>query len=405
MDADSELLAVINKSDFKRKLEPGERVRITDINGLNLVISGTGKQTSFSFEHRCTFNGKRIVKKIRAETLEEARKIALDRYTKAKSGLHPDGIAECDLTLAHAVSDYQALQKQKKISQATEKKLNLTINKYLKPHFDYPLSKIKARTVCDLILRPIIDNGCWDMVTYVKRLLQKVMQLARAKYPEWNLDGLFEIDMLIQKPAGTKQHHPAMTDGDSASNIRSLYDVFRCISQMSSRCLCELSLHLLLRPSEIVELQVTDVNMQSRVLTVQKTKTIRDGSGFRVPLSDQAVKLLNIAISAKKNPKNPYLFESRQQLNGHMNHETVNTTLKRHGFKGIQTAHGFRAVGRTWMESQNVKFEVAEMCLSHKTGNSTVNAYRRTDYLEERKAVMQRWSDFITESSQGMSLA
>ncbi len=396
---------MIKKGDLQRKLADGEKVRITDINGLSLIIKGTKKGTTYSYVHRTTLDGKRIDRTIRAETLEEARKIALDRYTKAKSGLHPEGISECDLTLSHAVSDYQALQKQKKIAPATEKKLNLIVGKYLKPHFDYPLSKIKTRTVCDLILKPVIDNGNWETVSYLKRLLQKVMQLARAKYPEWNLDGLFEIDMLIQKPAGTSQHHPAMTDGDSASNIRSLYDVFRCISQMSSRCLCELSLHLLLRPSEIVELQVTDVNMQSRILTVRKTKTIRDGSGFRVPLSDQAVKLLNIAISAKKNPKNPYLFESRQQLAGHMSHETVNTTLKRHGFKGIQTAHGFRAVGRTWMESQNVKFEVAEMCLSHKTGNSTVNAYRRTDYLEERKAVMQKWSDFITESSQGMSLA
>ena len=396
---------MIKKGDLQRKLADGEKVRITDINGLSLIIKGTKKGTTYSYVHRTTLDGKRIDRTIRAETLEEARKIALDRYTKAKSGLHPEGISECDLTLSHAVSDYQALQMQKKIAPATEKKLNLIVGKYLKPHFDYPLSKIKTRTVCDLILKPIIDNGNWETVSYLKRLLQKVMQLARAKYPEWNLDGLFEIDMLIQKPAGTSQHHPAMTDGDSASNIRSLYDVFRCISQMSSRCLCELSLHLLLRPSEIVELQVTDVNMQSRILTVQKTKTIRDGSGFRVPLSEQAVKLLNIAISAKRNPKNPYLFESRQQLAGHMSHETVNTTLKRHGFKGIQTAHGFRAVGRTWMESQNVKFEVAEMCLSHKTGNSTVNAYRRTDYLEERKAVMQKWSDFITESSQGMSLA
>ena len=396
---------MIKKGDLQRKLADGEKVRITDINGLSLIIKGTKKGTTYSYVHRTTLDGKRIDRTIRAETLEEARKIALDRYTKAKSGLHPEGISECDLTLAQAVSDYQALQKQKKIAPATEKKLNLIIGKYLKPHFDYQLSKIKTRTVCDLILKPAIDNGNWETVSYLKRLLQKVMQLARAKYPEWNLDGLFEIDMLIQKPAGTSQHHPAMTDGDSASNIRSLYDVFRCISQMSSRCLCELSLHLLLRPSEIVELQVTDVNMQSRVLTVQKTKTIRDGSGFRVPLSDQAVKLLNIAISAKKNPKNPYLFESRQQLAGHMSHETVNTTLKRHGFKGIQTAHGFRAIGRTWMESRNVKFEVAEMCLSHKTGNSTVNAYRRTDYLEERKTVMQQWSDFITASAQGMSLA
>ena len=49
-----------------------------------------------------------------------------------------------------------------------------------------------------------------------------------------------------------------------------------------------------------------------------------------------------------------------------------------------------------------MKFEVAEMCLSHKMGNSTANGYRRTDYQEERKAVMQSQSDFITESSQGL---
>ena len=175
---------MIKKGDLQQKIAEGENVRITDINGLSLIIKGTKKGTTYSYVHRTTLDGKRIDRTIRAETLEEARKIALDRYTKAKSGLHPEGISECDLTLSHAVSDYQALQKQKKISQATEKKLNLTINKYLKPHFDYPLSKTKARTVCDLILRPIIDNGCWDMVTYVKRLLQKVMQLARAKYSE-----------------------------------------------------------------------------------------------------------------------------------------------------------------------------------------------------------------------------
>ena len=44
-------------------------------------------------------------------------------------------------------------------------------------------------------------------------------------------------------------------------------------------------------------------------------------------------------------------------------------------------------------------------CLCHKMGNSTANAYRRTEYQEERKAVMQRQSDFITESSQGLRLA
>lgn len=395
---------MIKKGDLQRKLEDGQQVRITDINGLSLLIRGGKKGTTYTFVHRVVVDGKRIDKRIRAETLEEARKIALDRFTNAKSGLHPEGISECRINLAQLLTDYQDLQIQKKISANTEKKMRLYISKYLMPHGDIPVHKIKARLVYDVILKPLIDRELWDSVGYIKRIMQKSMKLGRVRYPEWNLDPLSEIDLLIQRPNGVSQHLPAMTDGDISINLRRLYEVFRYASQMSTRCLCELSVHLLLRPSELSEIMVTDVDMQNLILTVPKTKTIRDGSGFRVPLSEQVVKLLKIAISTKHYEHNPYLFESRVQLGGHVSHETVNNMLKRHGFKGVQTAHGFRAIGRTWMESQNIKFEVAEMCLSHRTGNNTVNAYRRTDYLDERRQVMQQWSDFISHSVNGFSL-
>ena len=39
--------------------------------------------------------------------------------------------------------------------------------------------------------------------------------------------------------------------------------------------------------------------------------------------------------------------------------------------------------------------EVAELCLAHAVGSSTVQAYVRSDRLEERREVMQRWCDYV----------
>lgn len=65
------------------------------------------------------------------------------------------------------------------------------------------------------------------------------------------------------------------------------------------------------------------------------------------------------------------------------------------GLKGVVVPHGFRSIGRTWMEDQAVKESVAEMCLAHSLKTTTEKAYNRTDYLDERRTVLQQWNDFI----------
>jgi hypothetical protein len=39
---------------------------------------------------------------------------------------------------------------------------------------------------------------------------------------------------------------------------------------------------------------------------------------------------------------------------------------------------------------------VAETMLGHVTDSSVVRAYRRTDYIEQRRALMERWADHVT---------
>lgn len=60
------------------------------------------------------------------------------------------------------------------------------------------------------------------------------------------------------------------------------------------------------------------------------------------------------------------------------------------------TRHGLRSAFRTWCdEVATVRYEAAELCLSHHVGSQTARAYLRTDLLEERRVVMQAWADYL----------
>lgn len=71
--------------------------------------------------------------------------------------------------------------------------------------------------------------------------------------------------------------------------------------------------------------------------------------------------------------------------------------MKEQGMKA--RPHGFRTSLKTWMsETQQVGREVSEMVISHQTGSRIERPYNRTDYLEQRYALMKSWGEFTTSS-------
>ena len=58
--------------------------------------------------------------------------------------------------------------------------------------------------------------------------------------------------------------------------------------------------------------------------------------------------------------------------------------------------HGFRTTFRVWaMEQARASFEVCEAALAHVQADQTVAAYARSDLFEARRALMQRWADYV----------
>ena len=60
------------------------------------------------------------------------------------------------------------------------------------------------------------------------------------------------------------------------------------------------------------------------------------------------------------------------------------------------TVHGFRSTFRNWAyEVANAPREVAELSLSHRVGSDVERAYARSDLLDKRRVLVERWSTFV----------
>ena len=64
------------------------------------------------------------------------------------------------------------------------------------------------------------------------------------------------------------------------------------------------------------------------------------------------------------------------------------------------TVHGFRSSFTDWAAEQtDFPKEVADKALAHKIPNAVEAAYRRTDFFDKRRVLMNQWAAFVTKGS------
>lgn len=111
---------------------------------------------------------------------------------------------------------------------------------------------------------------------------------------------------------------------------------------------------------------------------------------FRVPLTDEAFAIIE---KAKRIEKNGFLFVGNSGKP--ISDMTLSKFMRDRGI--VYRPHGFRSSLRDWIaETTSTPFEIAEFTLSHSVGNSVTKAYMRTDFLEQRRVLLEQWSSFVT---------
>jgi integrase len=98
-----------------------------------------------------------------------------------------------------------------------------------------------------------------------------------------------------------------------------------------------------------------------------------------------------------------YLFPSPRTGERPMSDNGVLAALRRMGFpKNEMTGHGFRAMARTLLaERLGVDEAVIEAQLAHAVKDSLGRAYNRTEFLEQRRKMLQTWADYLDRLREG----
>ena len=73
---------------------------------------------------------------------------------------------------------------------------------------------------------------------------------------------------------------------------------------------------------------------------------------------------------------------------------TLSKAMKDRGIDAVP--HGFRSSFRDWCGETGIARDVAEAALAHVVKDKAEAAYARSDLLERRADVMERWARYVT---------
>lgn len=100
----------------------------------------------------------------------------------------------------------------------------------------------------------------------------------------------------------------------------------------------------------------------------------------------------------------PMVFRGERHHDRAMSENTVNAALRAMGFSADEvTGHGFRATARTMLhERLGFSPDVIEAQLAHSVRDSLGRAYNRTEFVQQRREMLQVWADFLDERRVGL---
>ena len=188
----------------------------------------------------------------------------------------------------------------------------------------------------------------------------------------------------LRKVKRSNGHYEAMPYIDAPAFMAEL----RKQDLVSARAL-EFMILTAVRTNEVLGATWDEIDLTHRLWTIPAERMKADRE-HRVPLSNRAVDILKSLHH--HHGKRVFLNEAKKPFN-----EGTLLKLLRNMVPGM-TVHGFRSTFRDWAAERTAyPHDLAELCLAHKVGDATVQAYRRGDGLQKRFRIMQTWADFLAK--------
>jgi len=256
-----------------------------------------------------------------------------------------------------------------------------------------PVSQIDQQDIRDT-LRPIWHSKA-DTARKAMNRLGICLKHAAALGLDVDLQATEKAKALLGRQKHKVQHVPALPWREVPAFYASLSD--GTITHLALRLLILTAVRS--RPLRFLRLDQIEGDVWTVPGEMQKGRRDRTAD-LAVPLSAEAM-----AVIAQARPfaRDGFLFPSVRK--GVISDATMARLMERRGMEA--RPHGFRSSFRDWCaEATETPREVAETALGHVVGGSVERAYLRTDFLEQRRVLMERWADHVRgEDGQVLRLA
>ena len=359
-----------------RKAQPKDKqYRLSDLHGLSLIITTKGQKY---WNVRVTVHGERKSESLGPYpdlSLKKARELAYElKHRYSRSVLHEDlkpyfkEVAEDwfnnqkETWSSKHISNVRASLDELYIALA-----NKRINQIQAPEILQIIKKIEARgsleiakrtlSRCGMVMKYAIahgyryDNPAGDLVYALKnKRVKNLASLSASEMPEF-------LRRIKAYPADAQTHHAIV-----------------------------LIMLTGVRVSELLQARWEEFDLEGRKWDIPEER-MKNRLSHRVPLTDMMIAELH-ALRLTHNQE--LLFPHRLNNKEPMRSESILAVIKRCGYAGRMTTHGFRSLFSTVVNESNLfNPDAIERQLAHVPQNRIRSAYNRAQYWDEQVRLMQ----------------
>ncbi|EFN2569259.1 tyrosine-type recombinase/integrase [Escherichia coli] len=384
----------LNDMQIRRAKPEAKAYTLGDGQGLSLLVE-PNRSKSWRFRYRYAGKPKMISLGVYPTiTLAEARSRRDEARKIVAEGKNPSEVRK-EQKLALRIQSENAFEKiarewhQMKSAKWSAGYASDIIEAFQNDIFPYvgarPVGEIKPLELLN-VLRKIEKRGALEKMRKVRQRCSEVFRYAiatgRAEFnPAADLSSALEVH---------KSNHFPFLKSDE------IPDFLRALDSYTGSRLVQIATKLLMVTGvRTIELRAAlwqefDLDNAIWEIPAERMKMRRP---HLVPLSTQALGFLNELKSMTGNYR--YVFPGRNDPNKPMSEASVNQLIKRIGYAGKLTGHGFRHTLSTILHENGFNTAWIEMQLAHVDKNSIRGTYNHAQYFEKRKVMMQWYSDNI----------
>jgi integrase len=376
---------------------------LTDEKGLRLLVKTNGSKY-WRLKYRFQGKQKTLAIGVYPEvSLKDAREAVSEARKQLRDDIDPSAIKQ-EKKLLSSVSEIELFNTQARLWWNKQK------GQWTEGHAARIWTRLNDNALKTLGKRPIAEITPQDIIRTVQKVEARgALDVAQRVLKDIRRVCRFAVQtgVLLHNPASElsgilekrKTSHRASLPREELPHFLRDLDAYHQQGRLLTKLAIELLVHTFVRPGELAGARWGEFDLEEKLWRIPAHR-MKMKSDHIVPLSRQALAVLE---STKPfSARFEFVFPSERDRSKQMSDNTMRMAIFRMGYDGKSKGkskanpHGFRATASSILNETGFNPDAIERQLSHMERNGVRAAYtHHARYLDERKEMMQWWSDYL----------